>query len=136
VSLNQAIKDLNAIFVNAESGFAETVYHIPGGVSDDRVELLGVVDWDAEEGQNNVRGDGRVINQDRGRSTRQSCMIELPSSVLVRETGRDQFEVMDPVTETLVLMGVKRIIGRDAGMQTVLCIRTTEHSAQTARRLG
>jgi hypothetical protein len=136
VSLNAAIKSLNAVFTSPVAGFGELVWHIPGGMFEQRVQYNAVVDWDAEEGQNNVRGDGRVINQDRGRATRQSVVIEIASTVQVSENGKDQFQVTDPVSEELVTLGVKRIIGRDAGLQSVLCIRTTEHQAQTARRLG
>lgn len=137
VSVHQAIKEMNAIFTSPTVGFGEAVYHIPGGVVANRTEVAAAcVDWDAEEGRNEVRGDGRTVNQDRGRSVRQTVVIEVPVSVQVSEDGRDQFEVMDPVSESLVLVSVKRILGRDAGLQSVLATRITEHMAQAGRRLG
>ena len=136
MSLNEAIKQMNAMFTSSVYGFAKKVYHVPGGVAASRVELNAVVYWDSEEGQNNVRADGRAVNQDRGRAVRSSIVLEMASSINVSDDGRDYFEVIDPVSGEWLRFSVKRILGRDAGMQSVLCVRMVEHQAQAGRRLG
>jgi len=136
MSLNAAIAAQNAIFTSRTAGFGEAVFHIPGGQRQFQEPINAIVDWDAEEGAGDNRGDQRRVNQDQGRAVRRSIVVECAVTVPVKEDGRDQFEVTDPATNQPVLISVKRIIGRDAGMQSVLCVLTTEYQAQQGRRFG
>jgi len=136
MNLNQAITAMNDTFLSETTGFAEPVWHWPAGNKTDRVQRSAVVDWDAEEGQQNVRGDGRIVNGDSGRSIRQSVVLEMAANITILDDGRDKFELLDPMSGEWVLFGVKRIIGRDRGMQSVLCIRVTEYQTQNGRRIG
>jgi len=136
MSLNAAIAEMNAIFTNPVTGFGEEVFHIPGGRQADKAAIDAIVDWDAEEGNGDNRGDQRRVNQDQGRAVRRTVIVECEVSVPVNEDGHDQFEVVDPKTGLPTLIAVKRIIGRDAGMQSVLCVWTQEYQAQKGRRFG
>jgi hypothetical protein len=136
MSLNAAIAGLNTIFTSPTAGVGESIYHIPGGRQAYKEPINAVVDWDAEEGAGDNRGDQRRVNQDQGRAVRRTIVVECAVTVAINESGNDQFEVTDPKTGDPVLIAVKRIIGRDAGMQSVLCVATQEYQAQKGRRIG
>ncbi len=140
MSLHDAIDEMNAIFFDAE-GFGEVVTYLPQGSEADEFEITAVVDWGNEEGNNQVRGEGRAsMNQDRGRSTRGSIIVELPTTrvdedgdvvnVVVSENGKDRIRVTKHGSGVIRNLAVKRIVGRDEAAQSVLCHTETEYTAQ------
>lgn len=133
---------LDAIF-DTECGFGETLEYLPGGDESLAFALVGVVCWADEEGSNQNPGEGRSqLNRDRGRKIRSVATIELPTfrpddcePLRVRPDGSDRIKVTEG-DDTLLLV-VKRVIGHDAGSQTVLCHKTTEVMATGYReRMG
>ena len=142
MSLHDEIATANGHFFSADA-FAETVTYVPQGVDGDAFTIAAVVDWDNEEGNNQVRGDGRSdLNRDGGRSVRQSVIVELPTSrddpnnpgtlipMTVDENGKDRIKVTQHGSGNVVVLSVKRIVGRDEAAQSVLCTRTVRHQAQ------
>lgn len=149
MTLHDEFIALNDVFFDTEIGFAEEVTYVPRGIEANQFITNAVVDWSNEEGNNQVRGDGRAsLNQGRGRSVRRSVVIELPTtrtledgSIVpfdVNEDGRDRVKVTEPGRSTTITLSVKRIISRDEAMQSVLCTVTAEFAAQSVRtgRLG
>ena len=141
MSLHDAIGEMNSIFFDADGGFAESVTYLPQGSTEDQFTLDAVVDWGDEEGNNQVRGEGRAtLNQDRGRTTRGSVVVELPTTrtnddgdvvnVVVNENGRDRIHVTKHGSGVVTKLSVKRIVARDEAAQAVLCHTETEHAAQ------
>lgn len=117
--------------------FGEDVWHLPGGVLADRAKTTAIVDWGEELGSNEVRGDGiSGLNQDRGRSIRRTLKIDVAVGFDVEEDGKDKFQVTNPTTEELELWSVKRTVGRDGGLRSLLLVRQIEHQAQPGRRMG
>lgn len=115
----------------------EDVWLVPDGDLLQRRPLTAVVDWSAEAGSNQVRGDGTSeLNQDRGRSIRRSVIIDIPVTTAVQEDGKDKFQITNPTTDELELYSVKRVVGRDAALQSVLLVKQIEHQAQPGRRMG
>ncbi|QEF98153.1 hypothetical protein Mal15_22010 [Stieleria maiorica] len=137
MSLHDAISELNDIIFDTD-GFAETIEYWPLGVEANKFEVDAVVDWSDEEGSNQVRGDGRSsLNADKGREVRRTAIIELPiervddSGATVRlsvsESGKDRIVVTEG--DSQFKLRVKRIIGHDEAVQTVLATRSTEYQA-------
>lgn len=139
MSLHDAIDRLNSVFFDAD-GFAESVTYIPQGFEAESFSINAIVDWGDEEGNNQVRGEGRsTLNQDRGRSVRSSAIVELPTTrvvdgvtvrMLVNENGRDRILVTKPGDATPTRLSVKRVIARDGSAMSVLCNHETEYAAQ------
>lgn len=140
MSLHDAIQAANKVFFDPVAGFAEQVTYIPQGVLDDEFDIDGVVDWDNEEGNNQMRGEGRSsLNQDHGRTTRGSIQVELPTTrkttagatvaMVVNENGKDRIVVTRHGSGETVTLVVKRILARDEAAQLVLCHTETEHMA-------
>ena len=143
MSLHDAIDDLNDAFFDADSGFAEEIVYSPLGIAANEFQINAVVDWGDEEGSNQVRGEGRSnLNADRGRSTRSTPVVELPTRrkvrgvmvpVVVSETGKDRIIVTKHGSDEKVVLTVKRIIARDEAAQSVLCHITNQHQTQTRK---
>ncbi|QDV40890.1 hypothetical protein Enr13x_07260 [Stieleria neptunia] len=119
-------------------GFAETVEYWPGGIQADAFEVDAIVDWSDEEGSNQVRGDGRgSLNADKGRVVRSSAVIDFPVHriddagncvpLVISSSGKDRVIVTE--NDQAIKLNVKRIIGHDAAVQSVLCTRQKEHQA-------
>ena len=80
MTLHERIDSLNELFFDTER-FAEDVVYVPNGNEAKRFTIPAVVDWDNEEGNNQIRGSGRTgMNEDRGRSVRASVIVELPTT--------------------------------------------------------
>ena len=111
--------DASTVFLNTDE-FADTVAFYPGGLSASHSHVPAVVVWDDLEGTRESHGDGVTLNRDQGFAVRQSVKLELSVSVAVDDTRvpPDLFKLADG---TMVV--VKRILGKDGGTQTVLCVR-------------
>jgi hypothetical protein len=111
--------DVDTVFLNSDE-FAETVTFYPGGASASHSHVLAVVIWDELEGTRESHGDGVTLERDQGTAVRQSVKLEMSVDVAVDDTRRpaDLFKLADGT-----MVAVKRIIGKDNGMQTVLCTR-------------
>jgi len=156
MTLHDEIEAMNDVFFDTVGGFAETVTYLPQGDSDCQFTIDAVVDWDNEEGNNQVRGDGRSdLNKSQGRSVRQTIIVELPTTrvivtdsetdpptteiikLVVDENGKDRIVVAKHGSDETVTLSVKRVIGRDASAQSVLCVRTVRYEAQSINsRMG
>lgn len=143
MNLHDAIVDANAVFFDAESGFAEEVTFRPGGKVSKEFPINAIVDWGDEEGANQIRGEGRSsLNRDKGRSTRTTPIVEMPTKVthrgvvipvIVGDDGKDRIVVKKHGTDETVTLAVKRIIARDEAAQSVLCHFETQHQTQTRK---
>lgn len=111
--------DASTVFLNADE-FAEMVTFYVSGASTGHSHVLAVVIWDELEGTRESHGDGVTLNRDAGLAVRQSVKLELSISVPVDDTHvpSDLFKLADGT-----MVAVKRILGKDIGMQTVLCVR-------------
>ncbi|QDV84992.1 hypothetical protein TBK1r_39440 [Stieleria magnilauensis] len=134
------IAEANDVFFDTD-GFAETVVYWPLGVAANAFEVDAIVDWSDEEGSNQVRGDGRgSLNAEKGRIVRSSAVIEFPTHridetgncvpMVISSSGKDRVLVSEH--DRTIKLNVKRIIGHDAAVQSVLCTRQTEHQASHA----
>ena len=132
MSLNEEIRAANDVYFDLE-GFAEQIEFWPGGDPAQAQTIPAIVDWAQEEGNNTVRGDGRSsLNENRGRSVRSSCILELKSEVKVSDSGKDVFLVPDYQNPgQRVKVRAKRRIGQDIGTQSWLTVRRVEHVSQT-----
>ena len=137
MNLHERIAEANAVFFDTD-GFAETVEYWPLGSQADGFEVPAVVDWSDEEGSNQVRGDGRgSLNAEKGRVVRSSAVIDFPVRrmddegncvpLVISSTGKDRVIVTE--SGQAIKLNVKRIVGHDADVQSVLCTRHTEHQA-------
>lgn len=117
------------------SGFNEDLTFYPKWDQSQKSTVNCVVVRDDEEGTREARGDGVVLNNREGRSTRRSIKVECAASLAVRsdqpETKQDVF--VDGNGEIWV---VKRILGRDDYLQTVLCIHNDDRVIRTKNRVG
>ena len=93
-----------------------------------------VVVRDNEEGTREVRGDGVVVNHRNGKNVRRSIMIECSAALDVRETQPD--EAPDVFLIDGEYWPVKRIMGRDADLMTVLCIHNEDRDIRNRNRVG
>lgn len=137
LNLHDEIARLNDVVFDTE-GFAETVEYWPLGVEANSFDVDAIVDWSDEEGSNQVRGDGRgSLNANKGREVRSTAVVDLPIERVdatgdcvrlnVSQSGKDRIVVTEG--DSTVKLRVKRIIGHDEAVQTVLCTRTTEYQA-------
>lgn len=116
------------------SDFNELVWFYPEWSEGNKVQINAVVVYDHLEGTREVHGDGVVFERSDDRSLRESIIIECQSSVAVRteqtKDNPDGFRVGE------VMYVAKRILGKDADMQSVLCIRGQGQDVRTKRKLG
>ena len=148
MTLQDTIDDANSVFFDKQNGFAQEVTYIPDGNTANQFTIDAVVDWDNEEGNNQIRGSGRTgMNVERGRSVRATVVVELPTTRInddeevvaidVNERGRDRILAKRHGTPDTVRLSVKRVIGRDLAALSVLCHIESEFAAQPKeRRMG
>ena len=124
--------DADDVFLNTDE-FAETVTFYPGGDPSKSSSLTAIVVWDDLEGTRESHGDGVTLERDQGTAVRQSVKVECAATVDVSDTRRpnDLFKLAD---STMVV--VKRILGKDGGMQTVLCVRRDTVSLRRPTKSG
>jgi len=118
----------------APNGFNQLITFYPKGVSADAETVNAVVIKDDEEGTREVRGDGVTLNERNGRAVRRSVKVECNVSVLVRDTQTEQTPDMFVIDGEV--WPVKRILGRDLYMQTVLCVHRENVSVRNENRVG
>jgi hypothetical protein len=133
MSLKETIAaDAATVFLNGDE-FAETVTLYKSGDYLQSVAVSAIVVWDELEGTREAFGDGVMVEHDSGSAIRQSLKLELAVGVDVDDTRRpaDLFKLEDG---TMVV--VKRILGKDGGMQTVLCTRRDNISIRKPVKSG
>lgn len=114
--------------------FNEIVTYYPEFDVDQAVSVNAVVIRDRLEGTNEVFGDGRTFNRDQGRGVRDSIVLEIPASINVRDVQpTDRPDAFKIGGETWI---VKRIIGEDADMQSVLAVKATQQHERMQTRRG
>ncbi len=124
------------IFGNTND-FAEEITRYPKGLSLGQEVITANVFFDAAEGTREVDGDGRVIHNERT-SIRTSVTLEVLASQAINEpkgTGQeaDRFEI--PKTSGKIY-AVKRILGSDKGLKSVLIVRVDKKTTREPRRVG
>ncbi len=142
MNLHDAIAGLNDAFFDTD-GFAEEVIYLPEGNSSWQFPVNAIVDWEAEEGNGQIRGQGRAgLNQQRGRSTMSQITVEMPTTRIVNEqpvpmrvseSGKDRVIVNLPGSKRTARFAVRRIIGRDEAAISVLCTREKQHETQSVK---
>lgn len=144
MTLHDVIEAFNTTLFNTDE-FAESVSYWPLGVEANAFTINAVVDWNTEEGNNQVQGDGRSnLNADKGRHIRSSAIVELPRTRIdstgaevplrVNESGKDRIAITEH--SQTVMLNVKRVVGHDEGSQSVLCVFPREVRANTKGRIG
>lgn len=124
--------DASDVFLNATE-FAESTTFYPGGDPSQATTVTAVVVQDDLEGTREAPGDGVILERGHGTVIRESYKIECAASVDVDPTRRphDLFKLADG---TVVM--VKRVLGRDAGMQTVWCTRRDDVVIRRRQKSG
>lgn len=119
----------------ATTGFNELGWFYPEGNFENRVQINMLVDQSGLAGTNESAGDGVILDRPAGESDRESIKIDLPSSVSIR---RNQLPHAQDIIETAAGLHfkVQRIIGWDADMQTVLCVRQQRKRVRNLERSG
>lgn len=117
MTLHDEIKQLNDVFLDTESGFAELVWHLPAGNTAAKKEYPAIVDWSDIDGGGVRHSAHRSGSRDIGRTKDVVASIELDATVKIVGGGRDQFEVVDPQSGEKVILSVGDQIGRDEGLQ-------------------
>lgn len=119
---------------NNPDGFNELVTFYPRGAEENKSTVNVTVVQDNEEGTREVRGDGVTLNTREGRSTRMSIVIECAADLDVADSQNQHCPDLFKVGGELY--AVKRILGRDAYMMSVLCSRRKEHTIRNMNRVG
>ena len=104
--------------------FGEDIEHWPLGDRSKKVTIKAVEVEDDLSGSREVRGDGVTFNKEEGASIRQSKILEVLATVAVKEL-KDSFNFGGTV------WSLKRVTGRDDGLQALL---VTARDARTTRR--
>ena len=128
------ISDASAVFLDTDE-FAESISWYPKGVLGDLETITAIVTRDHEEGTREAHGDG-VVNdeQEAGRTIRTSLVIEVLATVAITDPPEDMrpdLFAIDGKTWAL-----KRVLGRDDGLQTLLVVRTDVVSKRFNPRSG
>lgn len=118
----------------APTDFSELITFYPRWSEADKVTVNAVVIRDDEEGTREVRGDGVVLNVREGRAVRRSIKIDCNVSVAVREVQPTQKPDCFVVGGEIFV--VKRILGRDDDLQTVLCVSREHDVIRNENRVG
>lgn len=126
--------DVTNVFFD-EDEFAEDADFYPAGVAADKVNTTVIVHHDDKEGSREVPGDGRVLERDTGRKIRRSVQMDVPASLAVSDT-REGDKDMIKLTTSGEIYYVKRIVGRDADVLTLLCVRTNDVLDRRSARRG
>lgn len=125
--------------VGGQQSFAQQVWHWPGGDESKSVKVPAVVIEDELEGTNQVEGDGREFHTEQGVRNRKTITLHLDRSVPVAETdgkGSHSAFVVQYADGEEALYHAKRIIGRDAAMQRVSCVKVEKHLTRKQRMRG
>lgn len=131
MSLADRMTAAQALFLDTER-FAETLALAPSGIWANAVEFAGVWDAGDEEGRNQEEGDGVILEKRGGRRTRHIVVVECSVSVGIDETH----DPPDMIRRGTEIVQVKRIIGRDADMMSVECVRVTQIRSRRPDRRG
>ena len=125
---SQMTTDVVQVFLNTED-FAQVVTHYANGDESSGASMTVIWFPDALEGSNENEGDGRVLHRDTGDKIRQSGLLEVANTESVTEL-KDTFLINSE------LWALKRIIGKDANMMTLLVVKTDKIKTRRQRRRG
>jgi hypothetical protein len=128
----QMAADVEDVFLDTDA-FADTITWYPKGDMSRGQSILAIVDTDQVEGTREVSGDGRVLHHEKGESLRQTARLEIAASIDITEAPHpkpDKFGISD---KTWV---VKRVLGSDAAMQTVLVVRQRKQLTRRGQTRG
>jgi len=116
---SQIVSDATGVFLNKDD-FAEDTTFYPAGDQSQASTVTAVVVEDDLEGTRESWGDGVTIERDQGTAIRRSYKLEVAATVDVDDSRRpvDLFKLADGT-----MVAVKRILGIDGGLQTVLCTK-------------
>lgn len=118
---SQMLADVSGVFLNTDE-HAETVTLYPAGAAGPASEISVIVTQDALYGTNETVGDGWTLNDSNGYSIRESIIIEASADAGFQDE-------QDPRTPDVIVLAdgsvyaAKRILGRDNGAVSVLCVR-------------
>jgi len=116
------------------SDFNELVWFYPQWSEAHKVQINAVVVHDHLEGTREVHGDGVVFQRPEDLSLRESIIIECQASVGVRTLQTTENPDGFKVGTTMYV--VKRILGKDDDMQSVLCILRQPDKVRSRRKMG
>ncbi len=126
------ISDATSVFLNT-SEFAEVATLYPSGSSVGKSNVTVVRVDDDLEGTRESHGDGVTLQRGSGKAVRESIKLEMLGTVDVDDTRNpaDLFKMADGT-----MLAVKRILGRDGGMMTVLCVHRESVSVRKPVKSG
>ena len=128
--------------------WGEDIYLVPCNDPGQQTAAVAVIEEDAEEGTNEVPGDGKVLDRETGREYRHSAKMEIARSYGVVEDAKKPWRVIvfdSDADKTAFDAGdttlgrhykVKRRLGRDRDSETFLIVHVSPGIARRARRRG
>lgn len=124
--------DLADVFLN-EDEFAEEIRHYKAGNTADYEDISAVVDEDDEPRDAQGTGEAMQLNTEEGSQIKRFLRLELLETIVVTESGEglkpSRFLMADGRICTAI-----RILGRDDGLQTVLCKIVDRRASRKAKR--
>jgi len=127
--------EVESVFLDATDGFAITITHYPLGVKANLNTLYAVWVEDELEGTNEVAGDGGILHTEDTEQIRRSGKIECGNKY-IDGTAITFTDLSDSFQINSEMWYAKRIISKDADMQTVRVIRTDKRRTRKQRRRG
>lgn len=117
---SQMVSDAANVLLNT-SEHAENVWLWPSSNRSAARQVLAIVHQDALEGSRESPGDGRRLNNADGYALRESVVLDVLATAGIKDE-------QDPRKPDVFLVNgeafaAKRVLGRDSGMVTVLCVR-------------
>ena len=125
---SQMTTDVSACFLRTDD-FAKVVTHYANGDESNGAAMTGIWIPDRLEGTNENIGDGRVMHHDTVDQIRQSGILEVAATKTITELS-DTFSIDSE------LWFLKRIIGKDAEMMSLLLVRVDRRKTRRQRRRG
>jgi hypothetical protein len=125
--------DVASVFLNTDE-HATAVWFYPKGDRNSATSVTVIPSEGSLEGTREAKGDGVVFDRADGYANRESVILDMAASVAIEDPP-------NPKRPDMFLIGgeifcVKRVMGRDDDMQTVLVVRRTDQLDRRQTRTG
>jgi hypothetical protein len=127
--------DVSGVFMDIND-FAEDVEWYPNGITGMGQTIKAIVSADDLEGTREVHGDGRVLHSGTGTNLRESLILDISTNYEINAVKGGGNRDLDIFKVDGKVYTVKRVMGRDDDMQSVLCIRTRVNTTRRGERRG
>lgn len=130
---SQMVSDVAAVFLRTDE-HADTIWLWPRGNRNAGRQITAIVDQNALEGSRESMGDGRRLNDPDGYAIRESVVIRAAATAgFADEQDPRQPDIVEVNGEAFA---AKRILARDAGLVSVLCVRMQRQWTRTRKLSG